>query len=267
MNRIRSFPPAGALLAATLVLATPTHAQLARPNAAGVAWGHLHLNVTDVERHTRIWVEHFGGRVVDLELVRTISLPGTVIMLNERSPSGGTRGSTVDHFGFSVPDLSGFLERWRADGLEVESEFEGFGGTPQAYLFLPDGIRVELQEIPSLAVAAEPYHIHLYTEGGAESLRDWYAELFSLPPRPRGRIPFTADAPGMNVSFADAGAEGVEPTRGRAVDHIGFEVENLEAFTRALAGRGWSSTWSTGRSKGWTWRSPSSPTRREPSSS
>lgn len=225
---------AAALLSVTLV-ATPGRAaaQLARPNAAGVTWGHIHLNVTDVERHSRIWVEHFGGRVVDFDLVHTIALPNTVLMLNEREPSGGTQGSAVDHFGFSVPDLAAFLERWRADGLEVESEFEGFGGTPQAYVTFPGEIRVELQEVPTLQVAAEPYHVHLYTADGAEALRDWYAERFSLAPRTRGRIPFTADAPGMNVSFADA--ETVEPTRGRVLDHIGFEVENLQSYTEALA--------------------------------
>ena len=73
---------AAALLTACLV-ATPDRAaaQLARPNAAGVTWGHIHLNVTDVERHSRIWVEHFGGRVVDFDLVHTIALPNTVLML------------------------------------------------------------------------------------------------------------------------------------------------------------------------------------------
>jgi creatinine amidohydrolase len=224
------------MLAALHLSVAPAAGQLARANGAGVTWGHLHLNVPDVERHTRIWVEHFGGRVVDFDLVRTISLPGTVLMLNEREPTGGTQGSAVDHFGFSVPDLAAFLERWRADGLLVEAEFEGFGGTPQAYLTFPDGIRVELQEVPTLTVPAEPYHVHLYTPDGAEGLRDWYAERFALSPRTRGRIPFTADAPGMNVSFADG--EAVTPTRGRVLDHIGFEVDDLERYTDALARRG-----------------------------
>ena len=169
--RVRPFVPA----ALALLLATPASAQLAAANDAGVSWGHIHMNVTDVDAHTGIWVEHFGGRVVDFDFVRTISLPNVIIMLNEQAPSGGTRGSSLDHFGFSVPDVAAFLERWRAAGLEVESEFEGFGGLPQAYLALPDGIRVELEQVPSLDVPAVPYHVHIYTEGDPETLMEWFA--------------------------------------------------------------------------------------------
>ena len=197
----------------------PAAAQLAPPNGAGVAWGHVHMNVTD------------------LDLVSTIRLPHTIVMLNERVPTGGTRGSAIDHFGFSVPDLGMFLQRWRADGLEVENEFEGSGGVPQAYVTLPDGIRVELQEVSTLDVPAEPYHVHLYTGDGAEELRDWYVDLFSMEPRRRGSIPHTADVPGMNVSFSDA-PDGVAATRGRAIDHIGFEVDGLESFMEVLEARG-----------------------------
>jgi len=227
-----------AVLAATaLVSTTKSAAQLAPPNAAGITYGHIHLNVSDMERHKQLWVDHFGGTVVQKGSLTTVRLPGTVIALRDQAPTGGSQGSGVDHFGFSVPDLEAFLEGWRSDGLEVESEFEGTGGTPQAYLSAPDGIRIELQEVPSLAVPAEPYHVHIYTANGAAELRDWYVDFFSMMPRQRGSIVNTADVPGMNVSFSDAPAA-VEGTRGRAVDHIGFEVDNLEAFCAALEARG-----------------------------
>ena len=56
------------LLTSTLALALaasaapPAAAQLATPNANGITYGHVHLNVTDIEAHTKIWVEWFGGR-------------------------------------------------------------------------------------------------------------------------------------------------------------------------------------------------------------
>lgn len=230
---------AAAALVATALLAVPadTHAQLAPASEGGITWGHIHLNVTDVDEHTRIWTRHFGGRVVDFDLARTISLPHTILMLNEQTPSGATDGSSVDHFGFSVPDVAAFLERWRADGLEVEGEFEGAGGLPQAYLMLPDGIRVELEQIPTLSRPAVPYHVHVYTAGDPEALRDEFVDRFGLAPRARGNNPFTGDVPGMNVSFSPSN-EAVAPTRGRAVDHVGFEIEGLEAFTRRLAAEG-----------------------------
>ena len=225
------------LAVAALFYGFPVAAQLAQPNGSGVAWGHIHLNVTDLDRHAQIWVQHFGGVQVDLDLVSTIRLPATIIMLNERAPTGGTQGSGIDHFGFSVPDLASFLERWRTSGLEVANEFEGAGGVPQAYVTMPDGIRIELQEVPTLGVPAEPYHVHLYTGDGAEEQRDWYADLFSMEPRRRGTIPYTADVPGINVSFTDA-PDGVAATRGRAIDHIGFEINGLESFVKDLEARG-----------------------------
>lgn len=234
MVRSSVFAPVTAALMLTVV---PVSAQLATPSSAGVTWGHIHMNVTDVDRHTRIWTEHFGGRISDFDLVRTIVLPNTIIMLNEREPTGPTVGSSSDHFGFSVPDVAAFLERWRADGLTVESEFTGFGDVPQAYLELPDGIRVELEQVPSLTDPAVPYHVHLYTDDDPEALRDWFTDLFSMTPRERGRNPFTADVPGMNVSFSASDVP-LAPSRGRALDHVGFEIDDLEAFTKTLAARG-----------------------------
>ena len=212
------------------------YAQLAPGNLAGVSWGHIHMNVSDVEEHVRIWVEHFGGVRADVP-VATVVLPNTLLMFNAQAPTGGTQGSSIDHFGFSVPNVAEFLERWRADGLEVESEFNGFGDLPQAYLRLPDDIRVELEEVPSLTEVAVPYHVHLYTDGETEALRDWFVEQFSMEPRERGFNPYTADVPGMNVSFSSS-EEPLERSQGRAVDHIGFEIENLEAFVESLTASG-----------------------------
>ena len=47
-----------------LALATTAQAQLATPNPAGLTYGHVHLNVVDMDRHKEIWVEHFNGVVV-----------------------------------------------------------------------------------------------------------------------------------------------------------------------------------------------------------
>jgi len=217
-------------------LPVPGSGQLAPGNTAGVTWGHVHMNVSDVEEHVRIWVEHFGGRLLDFP-VATVALPNTLLMFNAQTPTEGTQGSSLDHFGFSVPDVEAFLERWRADALEVESEFNGFDDQPQAYLRLPDGIRVELEQVPALSEPAVPYHVHLYTDGDPETLRNWFVEQFSMDPRERGFNPYTADVPGMNVSFSPSETP-LAPSRGRAVDHVGLEIEDLEAFVGDLQAAG-----------------------------
>ena len=46
------------------LLVSPAYAQLATPNETGLRYGHVHLNVSDIEVHKTLWVEHFGGAVV-----------------------------------------------------------------------------------------------------------------------------------------------------------------------------------------------------------
>ena len=41
------------------------HTQLASPNESGATFGHVHLNVSDIEEHKRIWVNHFNGTIVE----------------------------------------------------------------------------------------------------------------------------------------------------------------------------------------------------------
>ncbi len=80
------------------------------------------------------------------------------------------------------------------------------------------------------------YHTHFWS-GQYRELMDWYVDTFGATPRQRGSIETTADVPGMNLSFANCRSECV-PTRGRAIDHIGFEVDDLDAFAEMLEARG-----------------------------
>ena len=41
----------------------------------------------------------------------------------------------------------------------------------------------------------------------------------------------------MNFSFGNA-REKAPPTKGRAIDHIGFEIKNLEAYCKMLEAKG-----------------------------
>ena len=230
-------PPTAILLLALAFSPAPAaEAQLAAPNANGITYGHVHLNVADIEVHKKLWVEYFGGVVVEKGPLTAIRLPNFLIALTEREPTGPMQGSVLDHFGFKVRNTAEFVARWRAAGMEVGPEFIGAEGMPNAYVMAPDGVWVELQEDPSLHVPIAGYHIHFITPE-YEELLAWYTKVFSLDVRPRGRIGTTTDVPGMNMSFGDA-EEATAPTRGRALDHIGFEVDDLEVFCRKLEAMG-----------------------------
>ena len=128
----------------TLALASPAAAQLAPPNQTGLTYGHMHLNVRDIEVHKKLWVEHFGGVLVQKGPLTAVRLPGMLVALSQREPTGGSQGSVMDHFGFKVRNLAAFLKKWRAAGHPVTSEFTGAEGFANAYVMAPDDVRVEL---------------------------------------------------------------------------------------------------------------------------
>jgi catechol 2,3-dioxygenase-like lactoylglutathione lyase family enzyme len=221
---------------ALFLLHPQANAQLAVPNEAGLAFGHVNVNVSDPGLHTRLWVEHFDGVVTRKGDLTAVRFPGFLVSLTEALPSGGSQGSVMNHFGFKVRNLAKFLAGWRAAGYSVDREFTGAEGQPNAYVTMPDGVWVELQEDQMLPVEIAGYHIHFLTPD-FEELLSWYIDIFDLEIRPRGRIQTTTNVPGMNLSFATAD-EPTAPTLGRAIDHIGFELDDLEAFCEILTDKG-----------------------------
>ena len=225
-----------ALVFLTLSVSSPARAQLAAPNDAGVTMGHVHLNVTDAELHKKLWIDQFGATPIQREGVTGVKIPGMVIMFRQQPPTGGTEGTVLDHFGLKVRSLSDVLQRWKAAGYQVQREFKGTEGFPNAYLIGPDDVKIELQEDTALPHKAIAYHLH-YILADHIKLRDWYAGTFSLVSRKRGEHD-TADVPGMNLTFATSRTPPTLGTKGRTVDHVGFEVKNLEAFCKKLEARG-----------------------------
>jgi catechol 2,3-dioxygenase-like lactoylglutathione lyase family enzyme len=223
-------------VALLLAVAGPARAQLSPMNAAGITYGHVHLNVADVEVHKKLWVEMFGGTWVQKGPLMTVKFPNMLVALTQRAPTGPSQGTVMDHFGFKVRSMPEMLTAVRAAGYTVQQEFTGAEGFPNAYFLGPDGLRVEMQEDKTLTAKAIPNHIHFWTPE-FEKLLDWYVDTFSLTKRSRGTIKSTADAGTVNLSYQTS-REPVVPTKGRVIDHIGFEVKDLAAFVKQLEAKG-----------------------------
>jgi catechol 2,3-dioxygenase-like lactoylglutathione lyase family enzyme len=113
-----------------------------------------------------------------------------------------------------------------------------------SYLLGPDGVKVEL--VTNAAANAPPithHHVHFINKQYIE-MQQWYMKAFNATLRP-GQTDFFigADLPGVGYMlnfFRWEGDQGVTHTgtQGRAVDHVGFEVKNLEAFCAALVAKG-----------------------------
>jgi catechol 2,3-dioxygenase-like lactoylglutathione lyase family enzyme len=217
---------------AVLLPAGSSWAQLAAPNEAGVSMGHLHLLAQDTEASEKFWIA-FGASPVKFGPGEAMKLPGVLILIRKEDPSGGTVGSIVNHVGFRVPNVQQAMARWKAAGLKTEdgrNAQQGFVTTPD------DLVRIEILEDPSLSVPVAFHHIHFFvaqagpSAGSVEEIQSWYAKMFGAKPGKRG--PDDADdLPGVNLTFRKSDTPTVG-TKGRALDHIGFEVKNLEAFCK-----------------------------------
>ena len=219
-----------------VAFAMPAAAQLATPNAAGVSAGHIHLYVSDVPAQQKFWAA-MGGVAVANQRLEMIQFPGVFILLRRAEIKGGTVGSIVNHIGFVWKDLPAAMAKWRAAGYNVEQS----GGPNHGYVLGPDGIRVEFSEDPSLQVPVKINHVHLYPQD-VPAMQAWYAKILGGVPGKcaRGGAPDgidCVDVPGVSLAMSQSEAK-LDPTAGRSLDHIGFEVKNLPEFLKRMEAEG-----------------------------
>src|SRR5690349_9167520 len=100
----------GVLFLFTIACLAPAQAQLKSPNEAGVAMGHWHFAVHNIEEQQKFW-KTLGGVPVQNGRLQLIQFPGVFVMLRQAEPTGGTAGSVVNHVGFYVKDLKGSKAR------------------------------------------------------------------------------------------------------------------------------------------------------------
>jgi catechol 2,3-dioxygenase-like lactoylglutathione lyase family enzyme len=218
--------------------ATPAIAQLAPPNAKAVTVGHIHLAVTDVDAQRTFWTKVMGGTAVQHGPLSLIQFPGVFIMLRKAEPSAPPAGGVVNHFGFAVKDLPAEMARWKANNVKIDQA----ENPNQGYVNAPDGVRVEFFGDPTLTVPVKMDHIHWYGVD-VPPMQAWYAGVFGGVPGTRARVarPGIIDTDffpgGINLSFSPSDTV-LAPIRGRSLDHIGFDVTNLDEFVKGLEAKG-----------------------------
>src|SRR5829696_9000514 len=98
------------LASALMVLgsATESRAQLVAAKDGPVVYGHHHLNTTNIVAQKKFFVDTLGGKLVTVGTNNTeiVEFPNVLVFFRAtQQPTGGTRGTTVNHVGFSVPNL------------------------------------------------------------------------------------------------------------------------------------------------------------------
>lgn len=216
-------------LTALLVLAA-AHASLAQlpaPNAAGVTTGHVHLTVPSIAEHSEIWAtlggQREGGRP------NVLTFPGIYILLTEGEPAAPSSETSVNHIGFAIRDYAAYKAKLEAVGAKLFFENAESG---QVIADLPGGVRVELLTVDGQSEPVAFHHMHVIG-ADLERLRDWYAQVLGAEPGERRGLP-SAIVPGGRVDIMGARGNAPRGSRGAAIDHIGFDVADMDAFAARL---------------------------------
>jgi catechol 2,3-dioxygenase-like lactoylglutathione lyase family enzyme len=240
------------------LLAAPatSHAQILVAKEGPVVYGHHHLNTTDMAAQKKFFVDTLGGRVRHIgtgaRAQDIIEFPNVQLWFRPmQAPTGGTIGTTVNHIGFSVPNLKPLVAKIKANGykmittdsvaptVKVTDDIAAASPTTNiAFVLGPEQTKVEFVEVKDQQLPIQLHHIHFFGEKNTE-MQAWYAKTFGarlLTPNP-GSAFVQDQLPGVFLNFTPSPTPTVGTT-GRALDHIGFEVKNLEAFTKQLEAQG-----------------------------
>jgi catechol 2,3-dioxygenase-like lactoylglutathione lyase family enzyme len=235
---MRTFISISALCLVSGLTAGTVAAQPYTPNEAGVTMGHWHLNSRDVAANKKIFLG-MGGVDTSNDRIQSVTFPGVVVNLNTPGatapPTGGSVGSVVNHVGFIVKSVPESVAKWKAAGVAV---LPGNNNrVDQAYVETPDGLRIEILENKNQSEPIRNEHVHFFVpEAAIPQIQAWYAKIFGAKPSSRNNAQFD-DIPGVQLRFNKTETAAL-PTKGRTLDHIGFDVKDLQGFIKKLDAAG-----------------------------
>ena len=222
--------PRWVLACACLLLVT---AAIVGLRAETFPYDHLHFNASDPAKAVEWYLANLGakhGAAPDRVVIgRTIF---AFAKLNNPQPSAG---GAIDHVGFSVADVDATLKLLQAAGATVVAPARDVLGLGTAVLVEdPFGVRIELLrdlETPGF------HHIHLRVPDPEANLK-WYVENFGGErAKLKGRLDAVKYVNPTVWLLAEKG-DAAAPSQGRAIDHLGWAVADVDAKVSDLASKG-----------------------------
>src|SRR3972149_1172546 len=87
-----------------LLIAVLAWASIGAAAEVPVSMGHHHVNTGNLEASKRFWTL-LGARPVALGDYSVMRLPDLLVFLRQQEPTGGSRGTTVNHVGLRLKDV------------------------------------------------------------------------------------------------------------------------------------------------------------------
>ena len=111
---------------------------------------HIHLFVPDPVQAQKWYVQNFGATAGKRGQYETANVPGTEITLAKADmPQAPTKGRSVDHIGFEVKNIDGFVTRLQAAGIKTDAAIRSStnaSGLRIVYITDPWGTEIEITE-------------------------------------------------------------------------------------------------------------------------
>jgi len=224
-----------ALAALFSSLCVPLSAQ-DKPNSLGVTFHSIAFQVPDYDANIEFWTKLGLTRQAMNGSARyaVFHCPSSDVAITvqeDKNASGGSVGTVFDHIGFLVPDVPSAIEKWKAAGMKTEPGRM----VQQGYVYTPDNVKIEFLQDTAMTIAIKPGHVHWFDSSTLDT-QAWYAKMLGAVPGKRA-IFDAGDVPNMNLSFSKASGD-VTPSKGHALDHIGFAVLDIDQFKKDLQAKG-----------------------------
>ena len=197
---------------------------------ATLPYDHVHLAAPDQATAVEWYRKNLGGQLsaegkdrVTFGKIRFIFLKAAAAQKSE--------GTAIDHVGFSVADVDAKMKELEAAGARVLGAARSIPGLGKVgFVEDPWGVKIEVLQDAELVGF---HHVHLRAPDPAVAVA-WYKERFGGEP---GKLKGLVDGlkyADMWVLFAAGTAT---PSVGRAIDHLGWRVPDLEKTLETLKAR------------------------------
>jgi len=204
----------------------------------------VNIAVPSPAEAVRWYVDH-----LDCELLadrsNAVNCAGVELELIAQPILGGSQGTGVDHIAFSVPDLRAKMTELedvgvggqgvrlqRFDDGALFHEVAGLGKS--GFIFDPWGTSIELVEDPARIGF---HHVHL-SAADPEATLAFYQETFAGVPANLGTELTGLRFGSVWLFITQHTSVAPAPTSGRAVDHIGFVVEDIQTSAALVRAHG-----------------------------
>src|SRR5207244_8789753 len=204
-----------------LLMPAVADAQILVAGEGPVVYGHHHLNTTNMDAQKKFFVGTLGGTPVKFgtgdRRQEIIKFPNVLIFFRPmQAPTGGSIGTTVNHIGFSAPDLKPLVAKIKANGykmittdsvaatVKVTDDIAAASPTTNiAFALGPDDVKVEFVEVRDQKSPIQLHHIHFFSQQNTQ-MQGWYAKPFgaTLVPPNAGSAFVQDQLPGVALNFS-----------------------------------------------------------------